>query len=265
MGLDIYLKRCPDWTGELAKEKLDDELTDADWDEAGEYSSLSQEQRDTIRAKQRVRRAGAGLDEFGSSDLIETIEEDSVTDPQHLFKVGYLRSSYNSGGIQSVLHRIGLPGLDYIFGPSDEYHINPDWQACLERANEVIAKYDAWYHSEYSAFDVAEISNIDGVRSAEDALKVFLKERKEYDKQPKAFDAYSSREGTFYMSGMQVYGFIRNTGYGSGMFAVYKRTRTGTLNDDWYYKALLITRETIDYVLAKSPQEQGNYRLAWSS
>ena len=264
MGLDVYLRHCSDWETELGKEKKDQEQSDAHWDSMGDYTSLTDEQKKEARDKEKERRKEHGLDEWGSSTLIQNIELDSAVDPTHLFKVGYLRSSYNSAGIQSVLARRGIPGLDYIFHAYNEYLFTPDWGDALHKVNEVLGQYEEWFKDKYSQFDVMEVSGIDGVRSPEQALEVFKKEYERVANGDGSYNSFTCRAGTFYMKGIEVYGLLKSDTYTQGMFVVYKRPGSNTIEEDWYYKALLITRETIIYVLSQPIEEQGNYRLAWS-
>lgn len=66
---------------------------------------------------------------------IENIEHNSPTHPDGLFNIGYFRSSYNSGGFNSVMERYNVPDLYVIFDVADhDYYVIPDWEASLERA-----------------------------------------------------------------------------------------------------------------------------------
>lgn len=55
-----------------------------------------------------------------------------------MFKIGYFRSSYNSGGINRVLANMGLPTLDEIMGANDNYVFQPNWKKALENVESVI-------------------------------------------------------------------------------------------------------------------------------
>ena len=54
--------------------------------------------------------------------------------PDHLFKIGYFRSSYNESGINYVLESRGLPTLWTVFDAKPGEFV-PDWEKSLERAN----------------------------------------------------------------------------------------------------------------------------------
>jgi hypothetical protein len=69
-----------------------------------------------------------------------TINIDSTTQPDHLFKIGYFRSSYNNAGINAYVNRLLCkPGLYHIFpeGNDDSGFFRPDWAGARARALEM--------------------------------------------------------------------------------------------------------------------------------
>lgn len=104
---------------------------------------------------------------------------DSKTAPEHYFKIGYFRSSYNRGGINSVLANLEIPGLYEIFDVGDDhgYEITVDWDDALTRANAAIEQYDeAHLGSPAGPYDIVELRPMFqfGVSSEKEAMKVFL-------------------------------------------------------------------------------------------
>jgi hypothetical protein len=237
MGLDVYLKKCPDLAAAKAREAEMSAFEDALWEEVGGWNGATEEQKELIRAKTKV-------------------EIDSKIHPAHMFKVGYLRSSYNSGGINSVLERNDCPSLYDIFEPNDEYNFTPDWVQAQARCQIALDTLKERMGSEMAKYDVTTITNMMGhgaVATAAEALKVFeeqLKRKKD-----------GCREGDFYLDGVTVCGIIPNKGFGGGVHLV-TRNDSGEDNLSFYYQALEVTKEMIDYVLAQD--DSNTYYLAWS-
>ena len=272
MGLDVYLKRCENLEQNLALQDEAEQLSTEMWDATGKkYDELTDAEKEGIRLEIKALYSRMGLDEYGSSKGIETIEQDSALYPEHMFKVGYLRSSYNSGGINSVLERAGIPSLYDIFKPSkDDYYVTPDWEACLDRVEAAIEGYKAHFADPMGAFDVMSIRTpiFEGVESPNEALALFKAQMVKYQTQketnPDAWSAYSNREGEFFLEGRKVFGFIPNSGWGKGFHVIVDKERAETVEGDWYYQALLVTKETIGYVLSRPVADQKNFFLAWS-
>jgi hypothetical protein len=263
MGLDVYLKRCDDLAGAKAREALMSEFEDKLWEEVGGWSDATEAQKDLIRAKVKVRQAELNLGEYGEANEIEGIEIDSALHPESMFKIGYLRSSYNSGGINSVLGRIGCPDLYDIFEPGDEYNFTPDWLQAQARVTVAIDRITEVMSSEFAKYDVttvtAGLGGSGAVGSAGEALEVFKKQLEA--KKGNSFTAYGCREGDFWLDGITICGVIPNSGFGGGVHLV-TRNDSGESNLQWYKDALEVTKEMIDYVLAKP--NPNTYYLSWS-
>lgn len=270
MGLDIYLRRCEDLQTEIALQDQAEEFSNKLW-EGKEYDKTSEAEKDRIRAASKAEYDRLGLDEFGSSTKIESIKLDSALYPEHMFKVGYLRSSYNSGGINSVMERAGCPTLYDIFEPGrDDFYVTPDWEASLVRVEQAITAYRATLQDPLGSFDVMEVRDpiFGGVATPKEALDLFKEQVKTYldrkEKDPNAWSSYSNREGEFFLEGRKVYGFIPNSGWGKGFHVIVGKKVTEKPEDDWYLQALLITKETIAYVLSQPVDEQKQYFFGWS-
>lgn len=105
------------------------------------YNFLTEENQkavqDAIRAFEQKAQEETGTGKYGESG--EKIEMKSRLHPNHYCEIGYLRSSYNSGGLNSVLRNVLGEDRDlyYIFQPNNEYEFRPDWKAALGRAKEI--------------------------------------------------------------------------------------------------------------------------------
>ena len=263
MGLDVYLKRCDNLAGAKAREQEASDYTDNLWAQAGDYNSTTEAQKEEIRVKTKAKNAELKLGEWGEADEIEAIEQDSKIHPDHMFKVGYLRSSYNSGGINSVLERIGCPNLYDIFEHDDgEYNFTPDWVQAQARAQDAIAKMKTFMGSEMADYDVIEVSGFDPVSSKEEALALL---KKELGHKSSFGGGYSNRSGDWFMEGLQIVGAVPGRGSFMGNPTYYLFTKSekpgGTY--EWYLQALEVTLEMIDYVLAQPNPD--TYYLAWSA
>src|SRR5690348_14525919 len=99
MGLDVYLKKYKEPVAavlERVKQYEDSPLHESEDEGAeGQLATLATELK---------------LGEYGDPES-EYIENNSAQFPEHMFKIGYFRSSYNSGGINSVLRGYGIPDL----------------------------------------------------------------------------------------------------------------------------------------------------------
>lgn len=206
-----------------------------------------------------------GCDRYGASDNIETVEIDSKIDPTHSFKIGYFRSSYNSGGTNSVLKLYGVPTLDDIICPEDSYEFVPNWEECLDRVTAAIKTFEDVLESERGRFDVIRIMrpwrNENLASDARDALNTFMAERSEFLGSPtQSFGNYGSNKGDFWFNRhLEVHAAIPGN---DETFLIVSKTPNADGKEDWYLTALRIVKETIEYVLAQPDKE--NYFVAWS-
>lgn len=290
MGLDVYLyhyKRPIDVVvaeqaaHEEASEKASDEAVKAAGAES--YSIMTDEQETAYRA-----RMDAWHEEHPDPERdAEKIEIDSSVYPKHYCKVGYLRSSYNSGGTNHVLREAIGKDLYYVFfGAEDgrrEYVVKPDWRACLRRAIEVrddyarqVAKDGPYAVSmrEESLFQAERVS------SEREAMAIFQEERRQseaHSSRNTEFANYSNRKGTFYMGekGLEVVAVImgKTTSFlGGEKAATYLVYRLDDSKNDpavspagpfgWYRAATEIVVEMCEWVLSKPDPEL--YALHWS-
>jgi hypothetical protein len=258
MGLDIYLYRYDDFENTRERENIYHEFSEKLWADAGEYDSLTEEQKNELRQKEKDFAQSLSLDEWGSDKFgMERIEESHPEYPDHYFKIGYFRSSYNSGGIERILRNLDLPTMSDIFrNDSDEYYRKPDWEQSLVKCEEVLELFKS-----KGAYRVNQVSgnifrNDCEVKSESDALRVFLKE---IEKSPEG--GYSNINGEFYQGEpIKVLALIPGkTKIFKEMDCTYVITES---DNSWYIQALEIVRDTIKYVLSKENKEQ--YYLHWS-
>jgi len=266
MGLDVYLSHYSDFKKSKANEKAYDDYCNRLYDalEGIEDDELVRQAKEGIREKLEEKAKELGLGEWGEDATgCTSIEIDSVLHPEHYFKIGYFRSSYNSGGINSVLSDLGIPDLYDIFQhDSDEYEFCPDWNNALKVVEGSIRllKKDKGYRIESVAANMFSPDDVPLTPAA--ALQVFNKELQEKSKRLE-HQCYSNRNGEFYLdnAGLKVHGMIP----GKDMFQrpctyiIYKPKDA----NKYYLQALEIVKETIEYVLGqKNPQE---YYLSWSA
>lgn len=279
MGLDIYLRKCPDLRAAKAAEAAADEATNALWASAGPYDALSDQAKKELRDRCTAINAEHGCDEDGRHNSItEHRSADSAIDPAHMFKLGYFRSSYNEGGIERVMRNLGLPSLHDIFGVTngDAYEIQPDWTAALERATQAIDGYSAFLASDAGRYRVTHLRPMfdRGVKTEKEALDAFLEQVKANADRGADWSSFSTSQGEFWMKGLKVHAVITKTYErpragdvigaligGPSVFVVYEQEREGG-KEDWYLTALRIVRESIEFVLAQ-PDKQRFY-LVWS-
>ena len=275
MGLDVSLYHYKNLIeAERMEEKYQDESEEI-WKEIRkerDYDDLTEKERSLADCKCRELAMEMGLGKYGESSDGNSIRIDSELYPEHLFKIGYFRSSYNPGGVNSVLSRMSLPDLYYIFPHEDVYQFIPIWNDSLKRVEEVLSLFKSCMDTDIGKYDasfVHPIAHNGGVKSEVEALKLFRDELQEHRKSgtgkrdaPGTSDSYSSSKGEFYLGeGLVVYGMIFGSRYSfesNGVYIIYKR-------DDllWYLHALEIVVETINYVL-NNPVEVGDYVLHWS-
>jgi len=190
-------------------------------------------------------------------------EAESTINPEHGFRRGYFRSSYNGSGFNSVMHRCNCPDLYTIFSVGSEAGgtIEPNWRESLARAQVALEQYRDHLASPAGGHFVEFVSaDKVEVQSERDALALYAKEAR----RTAPFPAYSNSEGHFYMQGVKLKAAIpgRSRWGGNGLFLVFESKREeGEV--DWYETALLIVIETIEYVIDSGAPDE--FSLYWSA
>lgn len=263
MGLDVYLSHYSNYHQSKANEEAYEKISVKLWNEVREQEGdeLSQKTKERIWKILEAEATKLGLDKYGSDVTYHTrIEEDSKLYPEHNFKIGYFRSSYNDSGIERILGNLGIPGLHEMFCPEDAYEFQPDWSYALEMVQDSIElfKKDKGYRVECISANMFAPDQV--VKSPAEALELFNGKLKE--KRSKDFSWFTNRDGHFYLDnkGLQVHALLpgKDMFQNPCTFAIYK-LKDG---NKYYIQALEIVKETILYVLnQKDPQ---TYYLRWS-
>lgn len=272
MGLDVYLYRYDRPAEEIEAEEAEYEAeSERIWTEVGgsrKYDELTEAEKAEASSRTKALAESHGLGEYGSHPARVKIEQPSAKYPDHYFKVGYFRSSYNATGIDRILQdRIGST-LSDLFDVGDRYSFAPDWEASLTRVRQAITDFRA-YLDRFGSYRVIEVSAGfgGGVASEADALRVFHEQHRQWlarsERERKEMCAYSNNQGTFYFgeaSATMVALFVNPKSFlGPSAYAVV----TADGSDEWYIHALEIVVETIEWVMAQPDREK--YRLHWSS
>ncbi len=272
MGLDIYLEKCADFDAMRAAQSAAESEIEALF-EGVEYDKLSKPEREALREKQKAIELKHGLTgEYGRFHLAERIERDSAKHPEHLFKVGYFRSSYNGSGFNAVMERKGLPTLYDILKPeaNDEYYVRCDWRRVKALVDRALLAYAAMQQDLRSRVDAMKVqANLfdpdHGPRSEKEALDIAVRELQEASTRG---HGYSCKDGEFHPQGIKVLALLpgKDVMFGEGhsrpcTYVVYETERMG--DNDWYLQALQVLQETVDTVLADPHPE--HFYLVWSS
>lgn len=273
MGLDVYLVKIDNKEEVDRLRALYNKYSNEayKWDDPNHYNSLTKEEKDAIAKKVEAYAVSLGLDKYGEPKESTAISIDSKISPkhaEHMFKIGYLRSSYNSGGINNVLRKVIGKDLYTIFKDEDTagdgYEFSPDWGKSLVVAKEMLAELKAFAEANpYSTYEFGKWGLATSV-TAKEAIELVSKaiEKDKTDKY--RMDWYSSGRGDFFISGMKVLGLFR--GEGTATLAVYQsvdENGNATNPYDWYIEALEITIEMIEWVL--NQPDPHKYYLQWSS
>lgn len=262
MGLDIYLHRYDNFEDTREREKKYSEFSDNIWKKAGDYDSLEESKKEEIRKKEDEFAKSLNLDKWGSDkDSVEGIEIDHPDYPDHYFKIGYFRSSYNGAGIERILRNLGLPTLADIFDVKGEgYYIHPDWEKAKQKTQEVIDLLKK--EGGYRVHSVSpNIFSPPDVHSEGEALEVFRKQIQRESEREGEKHNYSNKEGEFFLAEpLKVLAMIPGeTKILAKMPCVYVVTES---DNEWYIQALEIVKSTCEYVLQKENIDQ--YYLHWS-
>jgi hypothetical protein len=264
MGLDVYLYRYENYADTTQREQTYERESEAVWSRVSgglKYEQLTETQKEQARSAAATVAVALGLDNCGSDESGKTkIEIDSAKYPQHYFKVGYFRSSYNDAGIDRVLEaRIGTD-LAAICGYTSEYAFQPDWLSMRSLAERALA--DLKTANQKRPFRAVSVSpNPFGgstfAKSEAAALDVFDKVRARQHSD----GAFGCQDGDFWLGDpLKVRGAIAGDGsFGPCMYLVYEDSAD---NLAWYEQALEIVIETADYVLAQADPQK--FWLHWS-
>lgn len=266
MGLDVYLYKYSDFKKSKKNEKAYDDYSTKLYDtlEGIEDEAILKTAREGIRKSLDEKAAELGLNDWGGDATYrEKIELDSVLHPDHYFKIGYFRSSYNGGGINNVLRDLEIPDLYDIFShDNDEYEFCPDWREALRVVQESITllKKDKGYRVDTISANMFSPDDVPVSPAA--ALQIFNEQLNTKSKN-KEFLSYSNKSGEFHLdkNGLKVHGLIpgKDMFQRPCTFVIYQPKDA----NKYYLEALEVVKETIEYVLAQeNPQD---FYLSWSA
>lgn len=277
MGLDIYLYRYKNFEDSQKREQEYESRSEEVWNSMGKkYDNMPEEERDKCRIKTAAIAKELKLGEWGTDDRNrKKIEIDSKKYPEHLFKIGYFRSSYNNSGFNSVVKKFIGKDLYDIFDPGDRYQFQPNWKQSLDRAVKLLEQFKAnlkplgkMYSVE--GYTINDFINGNSIPTSEEAaLKLFRAEVERWAENKKgdkhSFDNYSNRAGNFHFGEpLKVLGIIPgrvkqllSSSTQSGVYVIYEA------DSDWYRQAIEVVIEAINWVL-KQP-DHDKYYLHWSS
>lgn len=188
----------------------------------------------------------------------ERIELPSSKYPDHLFKIGYFRSSYNRGGIDNVLSELGLKGLESILNSpsSQDYYQQPNLESVRKNCLQVLSGYRTlkFDYEIVQCWDNVFNNNISN-KSLSEARKLY----QEFLEQKDSGDSeWMTRNGFFAKEAIQNVRAVINGG-SNGFYIVKDSDPTKA---DFYEQALEIVLETIDWVLSQPDSDR--YVFGWS-
>lgn len=275
MGLDVNLYHFENFENAKELEEKYSEISEGIWKRAGsgkKYDDMTEAERKEAQEKCSRMKKTLGLDQNGEVKNKVGINLNSVLYPDHYFKIGYFRSSYNSGGINSVMENLGLFTLYDIFPEASfgkEYYIAPNWEGARKRVAYTLGRFKVLLSSKAAHYDATWIQDsphTTRMESAKEALRKFHERREEWEKEKgkDKFSCWSGRDGYYSLKEpLKVVAVMQGTSC-KGMFkGVYLIHKVPKDSFEWYYHALEIVAETIRYI-QKHPKP-GKYVLGWSS
>lgn len=186
--------------------------------------------------------------------------------PDHLFTMGYFRSSYNSGGINHILSDLGTGGLHYIFQPKgDEYEFLPNWGEVTARAKDVLATVERFV-KEDKAIGLEFVAwpghaKDKAPKDAAAARELFLAELK---RESPGIESYSNGLGGFFIKeSAKVRAWMPGTDdwlgvQRPGVWMVLEQDMT------WYIQALEILIEAASHYALETIPGKKEFYVTWS-
>lgn len=276
MGLDIYLYRYDKSRAEIKREdeaweKVSDEIFHKHYDPVekarGKDANLTDAEREAWKKE-----ANRAAEEFGrvgewhDNPHNPKIKINSALYPEHLFKIGYFRSSYNGAGINNVLRDRIKQDLYSIIGvSSDKYVQQPDWHKVIANCELAIATFrDVVAKNPFSFMEVSPnmfASPSELPKSGEEALEIARKTLVDREHSEMMTDGFGDRHGEWYPKGLKVYGMVPgvNTFFGKAhptTYVIVRWEKEGEEPFKWYINALEIVKETAEWVLKQENPEK---------
>jgi len=260
MGLDIYLYRYDKPRAKVeAENEAWEAVTSAIWDETvrkfGDSKNWTPEQSSAWKAETRkAAKKNGRVGKWDDHPSEVKIEQDSAKYPNHMFKIGYFRSSYNSGGINCILRdRIGQDLYSILGLSHDEYCQQPNWGAAIKRIDSAMEQYEAllmdnpWRVVECAHNMFSPKTRVEDKEALVIAQKELGQKRSKTD-----FTAYSNNAGFWCPEGMMVYGAVNGVdALGSPACFLITKDGGGPEGLRWYLHAMEIVKETAEWVLSQ--------------
>lgn len=259
MGLDIYLNKYTSFTQRVAAESDNEAAHEKIWEKNSKsYDNMTDAEKDNARAE---------CDEYDRNNPLpgtkETIELPSEKYPEHMFKIGYLRSSYNDGGINRVLREMLGVDLASIFATDgNTYKFTPDWSESAARARAMLVEFDKTiaingFHRVMTHSHNPFISTHALPKDEAAALKIFN------EVNTKSKGSFGCKDGEFFLTDqLKVKALIPGTtdrvGTGQCAYVVYEADHT------WYRQAIEIIIEMCEWVLSQPADPAVEWVLHWS-
>jgi len=265
MGLDVYLiKYHP------GKTKEDDDKISEEYEErSGEIFSkypkaddMTEVEKKKLRAEMKKLQKKMGVGQFGITDgvVMDRININSLKNPDHIFKIGYLRSSYNDAGTNSVWRNsIGMDLYDvFRYDEDNAYEFQPDWKWAKKITEEMMTKYREFF-DKYGGVSVMHMTSFrSGVKNGREALAVY---KNQIDSKKSPFNCYENSDGFFSLDEpLKVKAIILG---GDNCYVIHDSRDSDNVEGDFYFQALEITKEMIEYVL-NDKRNIKQYYLRWS-
>lgn len=261
MGLDIYLYYIKDRDEMRRKEEIFKESSGKIWAAVGGENNVSPDQRNEVLKALDVLGENLGVDRWGNSTELVKIEEPSSVYPEHLFKIGYFRSSYNDSGFERVLGNLGVGNLSYIFDPGDQYEFRPDWKRALEKTITELALLRT--KPPLRCYQMRSDPKTEEINPPE-AMEIYERVM-DSNKMRGYLGNFSNRDGDFFpVEPMKVRALIRGMTrcFFTGVLEPCVNVVYEVDDNKYYEEALEIVKETCEWVLAK--EDPQNYYLRWS-
>lgn len=290
MDLDVSLYKCPNLKYAIKMQEAYEAALDkiyADWDELSKVGPPTQAQEDEFNKKRAEAKEKFEIDGWNHKS-IEHIEFNSKTEPEHLFKIGYMRSSYNGVGINSVARVFGLPDLYDIFEiDNDEYYQEHDWDTIYLNVKDAIEKWQAHADSPAGKYYVRTFrplfasSKLDpggqlipeGITNEHQAIEClneqYLRKKEEIDKDEWRSGGWSCGDGEFHPKPLKVAAIVagawdsdRPMTYNNMPVTYLVCERSDENSIQWYVTALQIVQEMVEWILEHPDKDQ--FYTGWS-
>lgn len=279
MNISLRMYKCPD---RIAAQKAFDAYRAAEEKAAakhyGNFESMmekleedaEEEKFDQIRADlQKKYGIPGGL----RHESVTAIYQDSACQPSHLFKLGYLMSSWDANSFDNIMETFGIATLLDIFQVPKRGELPPyldvDWKEAERRCQIAILEFERHMVGPYARYTVLEVTTTKdaGVRNGCEALESLNRQILKHTVGSEGGRTLSSEsfwrveDGLYSQKPMKVAAIVRRnppTDYPNLMgpsFFVVQEAEDST-HKVWYWYALNIVRENIQYVLEQPDSEQ---------